>query len=227
MSAVTQQVPLYRVSVLATGFARMWRAWRVLLPVVIVNALVQGILLLPGALPYLTVTFVLTALLSFVVLVASFGLIAAAMLQAVQGPVSAGAAFDTLRERTPPLLAWSFGLVLVTILGFALYVVPGFIVLALTPYLLLAVIDGQRNPITSNFRTIGARWGRWLITVALMGVICFVMWFLSALDGFFVTGAPGAMIAWTVLGLVAAWFTCSWALVYRSVNPRIGVPQDT
>jgi hypothetical protein len=198
----------------------MWRAWRVLLPVVIVNALVQGILLLSGVLPYLTIVFVLTALLSFVVLVASFGLIAAAMLQAVEGPVSAGAAVDTLRDRTWPLLAWSLGLVLVAIAGFALYVVPGFIVLALTPYLLLAVIDGQRNPIAVNFRTIGARWGRWLITVMIMGVICFIMWFLSALDGFFVTGAPGAIIAWLVLGFVSAWFTSAWALIYRSVNPR-------
>jgi hypothetical protein len=220
MSTTTERAPLYRASVLATGFARMWRAWRLLLPVVIVNALVQGILLLSGVLPYLTIVFAFTALLSFVILVASFGLIAAAMLQAVEGPVSAGAAVDTLRDRTWPLLAWSLGLVLVAIAGFALYVVPGFIVLALTPYLLLAVIDGQRNPIAVNFRTIGARWGRWLITVMIMGVICFIMWFLSALDGFFVTGAPGAIIAWLVLGFVSAWFTCAWALIYRSVNPR-------
>ena len=220
MSTAAEHASLYRVSVLATGFARMWRAWRVLLPVVVVNALAQGILLLSGVLPYLTIVFVLTALLSFVILVASFGLIAAAMLQAVEGPVSAGAAIDTLRDRTWPLLAWSLGLVLVAIAGFAIYVVPGFIVLALTPYLLLAVVDGQRNPIAVNFRTIGARWGRWLITVVIMGAICFIMWFLSALDGFFVTGAPGAIIAWLVLGLVSAWFTCAWALIYRSVNPR-------
>ena len=220
MTTDTSSAPLYRVSVLATGFARMWRAWRVLLPVVVVNAVVQGILLLSGVLPYLTIVFVLTALLSFVILVASFGLIAAAMLQAVEGPVSAGAAIDTLRARTWPLLAWSLGLVLVAIAGFALYVVPGFIVLALTPYLLLAVVDGKWNPLAINFRTLGARWGRWLVTVVLMGVVCFVMWFLSALDGFFVTGAPGAIIAWLLLGLVSAWFTCAWALIYRSVNPH-------
>lgn len=220
MSTDTSPSSLYRVSVLATGLARMWRAWRVVLPVVVVNALVQGVLLLSGVLPYLTFVFVFTALLSFVILVASFGLVAAAMLQAVEGPVSGGAAVDTLRARTWPLLAWSLALVLVAILGFAIYVVPGFIVLALTPYLLLAVVDGKRNPLAVNFRTIGARWGRWLVTVVLMGVICFVMWFLSALDGFFVTGAPGAIIAWLVLGLVSAWFTCAWALVYRSVNPR-------
>ena len=220
MSTDTAAAPLYRVSVLATGFARMWRAWRVVIPVVILNAVVQGILVLSGVLPYLTVTFVLMALLSFVFLVASFGVMAAAILQAVEGPVSAGAAVDTLRARTWPLLAWSLGLALVVTLGFALYLIPGFILMALTPYLLLAVVDGQRNPIAVNFRTIGARWGRWLITVILMGVICFVMWFLSALDGFFIIGDPGATFTWLILGLVASWFTCAWALVYRSVNPR-------
>ncbi len=218
--ATAPATPLYRVSVLATGFARMWRAWRVVIPVVIINALLQGLLLLPGVLPYLSVAFIVVALLSLIVLIASFGLVAAAMLQAVQGSVSASAALATLRTRLLPLLGWGAGLALVATLGFALYVIPGFIILALTPYLLLAVIDGSRNPVAINFRTVGARWGRWLITVMIMGVICFVLWFLAALDGFFVTGAPGAMIAWLALGLVSAWFTCAWALVYRSVNPR-------
>jgi hypothetical protein len=220
VTTLEQTPPLYRVSALATGFARMWRAWRVIIPVVIINGVLQGLLLLPGILPYLSVAFVAVALLSLIVLIGSFGVIAAAMLQAVEGPVSASAALGTLRARALPLLAWSIGLVLVATLAFALYVVPGFIILALTPYLLLAVVDGRRNPLAVNFRTIGARWGRWLITVVIMGVICFVLWFLAALDGFFVTGAPGATIAWLALGLVSTWFTCAWALVYRSVNPR-------
>lgn len=218
--ATAPATPLYRVSVLATGFARMWRAWRVLIPVVLINALLQGLLLLPGVLPYLSVAFIVVALLSIVVLIASFGLVAAAMLQAVQGPVSASAALATLRSRLLPLLGWGIGLALVATLGFALYVIPGFIILALTPYLLLAVLDGSRNPVAINVRTVGARWGRWIVTVVAMGVICFVVWFLSALDGFFVTGAPGSVIAWLVLGLVASWFTCAWALIYREVNPR-------
>lgn len=220
MTTATTAAPLYRVSVLATGFARLWRGWRVVVPVVIINALLQGVLLLPGVLPYLSLAFVAVAVLSLIVLIGSFGLIAAAMLQAVEGPVSTSAALATLRTRALPLLAWSIGLALVAVVGFALFVVPGFLVLALTPYLLLAVIDGERNPVAINFRTIAARWGRWLITVLIMGALCFGLWLLSAVDGFFVTGAPGAMIAWLALGLVSAWFTCAWALVYRSVNPR-------
>ena len=220
MTTYTSAAPLYRVSALATGLARMWRAWRVLLPVVIVNALLQGLLLLPGALPYLTIVFIVAALLSFIVLVASFGLVAAAMLQAVEGSVSASVAVATLRSRALPLLGWSLGLVLIVTVAFVVFIIPGFLVLALTPYLLLAVIDGRRNPIAVNLRTIGARWGRWLVTVIVIGAICFGLWFMSALNGFFVTGAPGAIIAWLVLGFVSAWFTCAWALIYRSVNPR-------
>lgn len=220
MTTLEQTPPLYRVSILATGFVRMWRAWRVIIPVVIINALLQGLLLLPGVLPYLSLAFIVVALLSLVVLIGSFGLVAAAMLQAVEGAVSAAPALTTVRARLLPLLGWGIALALVATLGFALYVLPGFIILALTPYLLLAVIDGRRNPVAVNVRTIGARWGRWLITVLIMGVLCFALWFLAALDGFFVTGAPGAIIAWLALGLVSSWFTCAWALVYRSINPR-------
>lgn len=220
MTTGTAVAPLYRVSVLAVGLVRMWRAWQVIVPVVIVNALVQGLLLLPGTLPYLTIPFAISALLSFIALAASFGAVAAAMLQAVTGPVSARTAFGTLRARAWALLAWSLGLVVLATLGFALYIIPGFVLLAFLPYLLLAVVDGQRNPLAVNVRTIGARWGRWIVTVLAMGLICLVMWLLSALDGFFVTGAPGSVIAWLVLGLVASWFTCAWALVYREVNPR-------
>lgn len=220
MTTLEQTLPLYRVSVLATGFVRMWRAWRVIIPVVLINAVLQGLLLLPGVLPYLSLTFIVVALLSLVVLIGSFGLVAAAMLQAVEGAVSAATALTTVRTRLLPLLGWGIALALVTTLAFALYVLPGFVILALTPYLLLAVIDGRRNPVAVNLRTIGARWGRWLITVLIMGVLCFVLWFLAALDGFFITGAPGAIIAWLALGLVSAWFICAWALIYRSVNPR-------
>ena len=220
MSTVAESIAPYRVSVLLTGLARMWRAWRVVVPVVLINAVVQGLLLLPGAVPYLTIGFVLTALVSIAVLIASFALVAAAMLQAAAGPVTARDAVTTVRQRALPVLAWSVGLLIVVTVGFALYVIPGFVILAVTPYLLLAVIDGQRNPLGVNVRTIAARWGRWLITVVIMGVICFGLWLGAALDGFFITGAPGAVIAWLVLGFVAAWFTCAWALVYRAVNPR-------
>ena len=211
--------PIYRVSVLAVGFVRMWRAWKIVIPVVIVNAALQALLLLPNVLPYLTVAFVIVSLLSLLILVKAYNFVAAAMLQAAVGPVEWRAVYANLWHRYFVLLAWSAGLLILVLIGVSLYVVPGLIVIALAPYLLLAVVDGKRNPLAVNFKTIGARWGRWLVTVIIMGVLSFGVWFLSALNGFFITGAPGAFIGWILIGFVASWFTCAWALVYRSVNP--------
>jgi len=208
---------LYRMSVLATALLRMWRGWRILLPVVLANALIQGALVLPGVLPYLTPVFVALALVSLAVLAVSFTLLAATMLQACTGPVSVRVVLEVTRRRWLPLLAWSLGLALVVTLGLALYVLPGILVLAVTPYLLLAVVDGQPRPLGVNFSVIRARWGRWLITVMVVAAVCLVLWLLSALDGFFVTGFGGALIGWLGIGLVSSWLICAWALVYRSV----------
>ncbi len=219
MTTTQASVSLYRVSVLATAVVRMWRGWRIVFPIVVANALIQGLLILPGALPYLTLGFVLTALVSLVTLVVSFALVSAAMLQAVEGPVSVRETVLLARARLWPLFAWSLALVLVATLGLALYVIPGLVVLAVTPYLLLAVVDGRPRPLAVNFKVLRARWGRWLVTLVVVAGVCSALWLLSALDGFFVTGTGGAMIGWLAIGLVSSWLICAWALVYRSVVP--------
>ncbi len=209
----------YRVTALGSALLRMWRAWRVLLPVIVVNAAVQSLLLLPGALPYLTWSFVLLAVAGFLIMVVSYGLVAAAMLEAVDGPVAWRPVLRAARDCWWRLLVWSVVLVISVTVGLALYVVPGVLVLALTPFVLLAVVDGRPDPWRVNARTIRRRWGRWLVTVVVMIALCAILWLLAALDGFFVTGAPAALIGWLVLGTVAAWFLCAWALIYRSVPP--------
>lgn len=218
MSVDTASRPLYRVTLLGSALLRMWRAWAVIVPVVIVNAAVQALLVLPNANPGLSIGFILLALVSLVVLIASFALVASALLLATRGRVRLADAVAQARGRLLPVLGWAVGLLVVVLIGLMAFVIPGLIVLAVTPFLLLAVIDGKASPLAVNFRTLGARWGRWLITVILMGVISFVVWLVSALDGFFVTGAPGALIGWILIGFVASWFTCAWALLYRTVN---------
>ena len=218
MSATTIAPKLYGVSAFASALLRMWRAWRIILPVVIVNAVLQAVLVLPGLRPYLTIGFALTSVVSFVLLAVSFGLVAMAMLQAAQGPVRPRDVFLGFRARAVPIVLWALVLVLVITLGFALYVVPGFIVMAITPYLLLAVADGRRDPVRTNFRTIGARWGRWIATLVACAVVLLLLWLAMALDGFFIGGPGGVLIAWLGLGVVASWLVCTWALIYRSVN---------
>lgn len=213
----TMQVPLYRWSALATALIRMWRGWRVVIPVVIVNAVIQSLLLLGQPRPYLTLTFVLLALVSFAVFTVAFGAVTAAALQASTGSVSVANAVAQVRARALPLFAWGLALALVVTFGFALYVIPGLVVLALTPYVLIAVVDGQRNPLLVNFRAIGLRWGRWLVTVVVVGVVLGALWLLANVDGFFIGGPLGALVGWLVLGLVSSWLICAWVLVYRSV----------
>jgi len=213
----TMQAPLYRWSALATALIRMWRGWRVVIPVVIVNAVIQSLLLLGQPRPYLTLTFVLLALVSFAVFTVAFGAVTAAALQASTGSVSVANAVAQVKARALPLFAWGLALALVVTFGFALYVIPGLVVLALTPYVLIAVVDGQRNPLLVNFRAIGLRWGRWLVTVVVVGVVLGVLWLLANVDGFFIGGPLGALVGWLVLGLVSSWLICAWVLVYRSV----------
>jgi hypothetical protein len=216
VTAKTRPVPLYRWTALGTAVVRMWRAWRVLIPVIIANAVIQSVLLLGQPRPYLTVPFVLLAVLSFLVFVLAFCAVASAVLQATTGPVEVAQVMARVRARALPLVGWTLAWALVVTLGFTLYVIPGLIVLALTPFLLIAVVDGQRNPLLVNFRVIGERWGRWLVTVVIVGVLLGVVWLLTNVDGFFVGGALGALIGWLVLGLITAWLTCGWALIYRS-----------
>jgi hypothetical protein len=219
MSATTAPPRLYRVSALASALVRMWRAWAIVIPVVVLNAIVQALLVLPDVMPGLSLTFIALALVSLLVLIASFALVATALLLSTRAPVTVGGVISVARGRFLPMLAWAIGLLAVVLIGLVLYVVPGLIVLAITPFLLLAVLDGRGSPLAVNFRTIGARWGRWLLTIVTMGVLSFLVWLLSALDGFFITGAPGALIGWILIGFVATWFTAAWTLIYRSVNP--------
>jgi hypothetical protein len=199
------------------SFMRVWRGWRIVIPVIVANALVQAALLLPGVLPYLTIPFILIALVGFFVLVASFVLVTAAMLQAATGAVAAEVVVSTLKERFWQVLLWSLGLAIAVTIGLSLFVLPGLVVLAITPFVLLSVVDGQRKPLATNFRIIGAQWGSWLLTIVVVGAAALVLWFFSALNGFFVTGAPAAFFGWLVLGFASSWFISRWASLYRKV----------
>lgn len=218
LGSATANRATYRISVLATALVRMWRGWKVLVPVIIGNALVQGVLTWPNLMPYLSVGFILLSAISWLALLASYAVIAATMLQATTGSVDAHEVLRVVRDRWLALLGWSTFLFAAVLLGLCLAILPGLIVLAALPYLMLAVVDGQRDPLAVNFHVIRMRWGRWLVTVTALGCICLVLWLASAVDGFFVTGAPGALFGWVLLGLAASWFTAAWALVYRAVG---------
>jgi hypothetical protein len=206
----------YRISAMASGLVRMWRGWSVIVPVVIVNALLQALLVWPDATPMIDSSAILYAVVSGLVFLASYGLVAATALHVADGRVGWRQAAGVLRQHGPRVTLWAVGLGLVAALGFAVYTVPGLVVLALTPFLLLAALDGQRNPLAANFRTIGRRFWRWLGTTIITGVVVIVGALGSGLFTFFTRGSFASLVVWFVAGLVLAWFTTAWALIYRS-----------
>lgn len=214
--------PAYRVSALATALVRMWRAWAVIVVVSVVNAAIQVLLVLAGADDARTPLVWALATLSLLAMVLSFGLVCRALLDSLdsRGRVTLSQALiRATGRRFPALVGWSLALVGLATLGLLVYVVPGLVVLALFPYLLIAVVDGRARPVAVNFRTIAARWGRWLVTVVVVGAIAFAIWLAAALDTFFLRTAPGLFVGWILIGIIASWTTCAWALIYRAVNP--------
>ncbi len=206
----------YRVSALASALVRMWRGWRVIVPVVVVNAALQALLIWSDPTPGDGIGPLLLALVSAVVFLVSYGLVAATALKVADGPVGWHQAVATLRANAARYSAWAIGLAAVTIAGLAVYTIPGLVVLALTPFLLLAALDGQRNPLGANARTIGRRFWRWLLTTVITGAVVLVGNLVGGLTTFFVRGSVASLLVWVVSGLVLAWFTTAWALIYRS-----------
>lgn len=207
---------LYRVSALASGFVRMWRGWRVIVPVIVANAIVQALLVWP---PYTYDSgwwIAISALLSALAFGVSFGLAAGTALHVADGPVSWSNAVGTLRSHARGYTLWAVAWLLAVSIGLALNTVPGLVVAALTPFLLLAALDGRGNALAVNLRTIGRRFWRWLVTVALIGAVLFVSDVGAGLFTFFIRNPLAALTVWLVGGLAIAWFTTAWALVYRS-----------
>ena len=90
------------------------------------------------------------------------------------------------------------------------------LVAALTPFLPLAAMDGHRAAMGTNFRAVGARFGRWLVTSLVLIVAGLVLYLLSAVNTFFVKGTPASVIFWLVIGIVAWWLLTAWALIFRT-----------
>lgn len=208
----------YRISALASALARMWRGWSVIVPVVIVNALAQAVLVWPQVAVGQWLALVAMGLASFAVFALAYGLVGVTALRVADGRVGWHTASTELRSNALRYGIWVIAYTVVLLVGFALYAVPGYVVLAMTPFLLLAALDGRRNPLETNFRAIGRRFWRWLVTTVATGLVVAVGWLLIGVTNFFVRGVAASFAVWLVAGLCLAWFTTAWALVYRSAT---------
>jgi len=194
----------------------MWRGWRVIVPIVLVSAVLQAALTWPAYSVDRGWLFLLLAALSGLVLLVAFGLIAATALRVADGRVGWATAQGALRAHGLRYLLWSLGLTLVVLAGLTVYRVPGIVVVAVTPFLLLAALDGASNPLAVNFRVIGRRFWRWLVTVLIMAALLVVSSLGAGFFTFFVRTPLAALVVWLVGGFVMAWWTTAWALIYRN-----------
>lgn len=208
----------YRYSALGAAALRMWRGWSVVVPVVAVNAALQALLVWPAVTINDTVLLVALAVASYAALLVAFGLVAAAALGVADGRVGWPFVLARLRTRALPFALWTTVLAVVIAVGWAFHALPGLLVLALTPFVPLAVLDGRRSPLRVDLGIVRRRFWRWLGTCLVVGAGGFGWAVVAGLTMFFLRGPFGSAVVWGVSGVLAGWVTVAWALVYRGAG---------
>jgi hypothetical protein len=212
----------YGWSVLVAGLRGAWRGWRVVLPVVIGNALLQAALVLPDPVPGQDWFAAPLAAASYLVLLVTAALLTASALEAVLGSVHWPAVLGRARRSAGWFALWSAVWAGAAAVGLIFWTWPGLLWLALTPYVLVAASDGRRGALLADLRAILSRPWRWLVTTLLIAVVAAVAWIIAATIGFFGGVVLDAALTWFWLGLLGAWFLAAWAAVYRSTP--VGAP---
>lgn len=205
----------YRISALASGFIRMWRAWKVIVPVIVVDALVQGGLVAAPSTNGLSFASVLLALLSALIFFVAFGLVLACAVQVADGPVTWRSAITRFRERAGGFALWTLALSIVALIGLSIYTIPGWLVLSVGVFIPTAAMSGASNPLRQGLTTIGRCWWRWLVAILVTGGIVLVGSLLMGVTGFFIRGFAASTLVWLVGGLIIAWLATAFALLYR------------
>lgn len=210
----------YGFSALLSGFARMWSGTAPALLAIVGNALVQSLLTYWNPSIGMNLPFIIAVALSFVVLVFSVGLLSRTALNSVSGRVGVGEALSQTRTALPTIVLWATVMVILVMIGALINPVVPWLIIAVLAFVPLAAADGKRNALGVNFKALGERWGRWLVTAIFVLIVAAVLFLLTTVNVLFVKGFPASLIAWLGLGIVAWWLLTSWAEIYRST--RVG-----
>ena len=190
------------------------RAWRVLVPVVIVNAVTQALTVAFRLTPTIEFAFVVLALLSFAALTASLTLIAAAA-HAAAAPTT-----TTRRFRWPGWWLWAgatLAMFAITASGLASpLLVPVVVVLVL---IVLPGVAARDQSWTAGLRMFRAAPVRASLLAVGSLLVVIVLWIIGLLLGFFVTGPVSAFVTWLAFGATGAILVCAWTSI--SVRARI------
>jgi hypothetical protein len=221
VSAVEVPTRRYGRSALVAGARVAVGSWRVVLPVVVLAAAVQAVLVVPDAVPGQSAAAAILAVVSFLVVALELVLVVATVLESVDGGARWPAVLALAARRGWVVALWLLGWLVVVSVGLALWIVPGVLVVLLTPYLFLAAMDGRGNALGADLAAIRARVGRWLVTSIASGVLVGGAWLGAALGGFFVPGPASAFVVWLWFGLLGSWLLATWAVVYRGTPPGL------
>lgn len=205
---------------LARSCSLMWSQTKIQLPVILINALVQGLLVFTRDSKDSGTLNIALAVLSAATLIVATGFVLAGLQQMPAKPVSWRTALATLKQHGLRLVVWTVALVIVAQVAFSWWIWPGLIVLAATPYLLIATLSGEVNPLTANFKAIAAHSVRWLalsLIVVMFGTLAYL---LSAVAVFFVRGFAASALVWFVAGYLVAWVMGAFSLLFKSFEQR-------
>ena len=207
----------YRFSVLITAIPRFFRGIVPFAAVIVVNALIQALLV--GAFnpqPGWSAVFILTLAISFAALVGSFYIMNLTALAVATGKPNLGSIFARSGSQWGKFVLWAVVVYLFVLIGLILNTYVAFVVLLVFPFVTLAAADDKKNPFAINFRVIGGRAIRYIITALILGVILILSNLFTSVNGFFVGGWQGAIITWLYWGVYASWVLTALALIYRS-----------
>ena len=216
MSTQTSTAATYRVSALLKALRVMWRAAGPALLFIVVNMLVQATLTYIDAQSGFNLPFLIGLVVSAVMAMLLYAVLTASALHAV-GPATSSV-MARVRENLGIFTMWA--LVQWVLVFLAALIHPGVVLLVavLTPFLPIAAMDGHRNALAVNFRTLGSHVGRWLITSLVLLIAGIVLFLLAAVNTFFVKGTPASVFFWLVMGVVAWWLLTAWTLIYRKAR---------
>jgi hypothetical protein len=215
MSADVTAPASYKVSALLRALGVMWRSTGPALLFVVANTFVQAALTYLDAQSGPNAAFIIGVILSATMILLLYAVLTACALHAVDGgaPVVA-----RVRDNLGTFASWTLVQWLLVLLAAIIHPAVVLLVAAATPFLPIAAMDGQQNALAVNFRTLGKRLGRWLVTTVILLVAGVVLYLLAAVNTFFVKGTPASVFFWLATGVVAWWLLTAWTLVYRKAR---------
>jgi hypothetical protein len=206
----------YRFSALFKALAVMWRTTGPALLVIVLNTVVQAVLTWLNTQSGFSAGFLVAVLVSGISVMVLYAVLTSCAIGAVDR--DGASVLGRVKAHAGVFAGWALLQWLLVLLVTLIHPALVLAVAALTPFLPIAAMDGQSNALGVNFRTLGGRFWRWLVTSVILLVAGVVFFLLAAVDVFFIKGTPAAIFFWLVIGVVAWWLLTAWTLVYRAAR---------